>query len=339
MPQLGVVLYLLKLTWRSGLRVEYGCSCFTVLFPALQVERIALEAARQLGVSEDLLAAYGVKPGLTSTTATFAITASAAGPVAESLEAVTSAVVSGKAWDLDKTIDTATSLVTAVAGSNAKAWASDPYFHPETRYQGMPRYMDESVHPWWPKVDCGDVLSTAAAEHVAFDGGRQEGGKGGDAVADCYPAWVRAKMERDGTVRLSKWYLEAEEGPWNVEARLKVGEAAAKKRSAAAATAARAMPGPALRERNLRWYLKSMSPAEFPLKPGQWRSVLKKTKKAVEEAHKRAPRQPGSKAVVRSKTAWFGIPDLPSRPELNQTSPLVLAVRLGRVECVEQLVR
>jgi hypothetical protein len=34
---------------------------------------------------------------------------------------------------------------------------------------------------------------------------------------------------------------------------------------------------------------------------------------------------------------WFGIPALPSRPELHLTSPLVMAVRLGRASCVEQL--
>lgn len=294
-----------------------------------------------MGLTDDQLRAYGITSpsqtlSMSGTKFSPGSSAYTAGPVAEGLEAVTSMVVSSKAWDLDKTIGAATSLVTAVGGSNVKAWASDPYFHPDTRYQGMPRYMDESVHPWWPKVDCSDVLVGAAAEHVAFDG-RKNGGSEVEAAKDCYPAWVRTRMERDGEVRPSKWYLESDDGPWNVDARLKAREVASKKRSAAAAAAA--LAGPALRERNLRWYLNSMSPTEFPLKPGQWRSFVKKTKKAVEEARKRAPRQPGSKASVRSKTAWFGIPDLPSRPELNLTSPLVMAVRLGRVECVEQLVR
>ncbi len=36
---------------------------------------------------------------------------------------------------------------------------------------------------------------------------------------------------------------------------------------------------------------------------------------------------------------WFGIPELPTRPELSLTSPLVMAVRMGRAECVEQLVQ
>ena len=36
---------------------------------------------------------------------------------------------------------------------------------------------------------------------------------------------------------------------------------------------------------------------------------------------------------------WFGIPELPSRPEFHQTSPLVMAVRLGRLKCVEALLR
>ncbi len=87
--------------------------------------------------------------------------------------------------------------------------------------------------------------------------------------------------------------------------------------------------------------------------------MIKKTKKAVEEARKRRPCKPGEKPKVyfqnlvspyskslpsiiplphrqiRKKTAWFGIPSLPSRPELKLTSPLVLAVRLGRADCVE----
>ena len=37
--------------------------------------------------------------------------------------------------------------------------------------------------------------------------------------------------------------------------------------------------------------------------------------------------------------AWFGSPSLPSRPELHLTSPLVLAVRLGRADCVQTLCR
>ena len=36
---------------------------------------------------------------------------------------------------------------------------------------------------------------------------------------------------------------------------------------------------------------------------------------------------------------FFGVPDLPSRPELLLTSPLVYAVRLGRLSCVETLLR
>ena len=91
--------------------------------------------------------------------------------------------------------------------------------------------------------------------------------------------------------------------------------------------------------RNIKWYLKSMCPDEFPLKGGQWKSVLKKTKKAVDEARRRLPCKPGQRPEVRKKTAWFGIPSLPSRPELHLTSPLVLAVRLGRAECVAALCR
>ena len=82
-----------------------------------------------------------------------------------------------------------------------------------------------------------------------------------------------------------------------------------------------------------------MGPEEFPLKPGQWKSLLKKTKKAGEAARMRLPCKPGEKPEVRKRTAWFGIPSLPSRPELYMTSPLAMAVRLGRADCVEALCR
>ena len=82
-----------------------------------------------------------------------------------------------------------------------------------------------------------------------------------------------------------------------------------------------------------------MCPEEFPLKSGQWTSVIKKTKKAVEEARKRRPCKPGVRPEIRKKTAWFGIPSLPSRPELRLTSPLAMAVRLGRADCVQALCR
>ncbi len=59
----------------------------------------------------------------------------------------------------------------------------------------------------------------------------------------------------------------------------------------------------------------------------------------MEKARKRRPCKPGQKPVVRKKTAWFGLPDLPSRPELSQTSPLVYAVRLGRASCVKVLIK
>jgi hypothetical protein len=56
--------------------------------------------------------------------------------------------------------------------------------------------------------------------------------------------------------------------------------------------------------RNIKWYLKSMSPDEFPLKPGQWKSVQKKTPKAVEEAAKLHPRLPGEKVRRAAEGYW-----------------------------------
>ncbi|GFR45476.1 hypothetical protein Agub_g6877 [Astrephomene gubernaculifera] len=99
------------------------------------------------------------------------------------------------------------------------------------------------------------------------------------------------------------------------------------------------LEGADLRARNIKWYHKSMSPNEYPLKIGKWKSFAKMSAKAVEEAKKRRPRKPNEKPKIRSKKAWFGLPDLPSRPELALTSPLVYAVRLGRVRCAAELCR
>jgi hypothetical protein len=44
-----------------------------------------------------------------------------------------------------------------------------------------------------------------------------------------------------------------------------------------------------------------VSPAEFPLKAGQWKSFLKKAKKAEVEAGLRAPCKPGEKVQIRKK--------------------------------------
>ncbi|KAG2495925.1 hypothetical protein HYH03_005857 [Edaphochlamys debaryana] len=101
----------------------------------------------------------------------------------------------------------------------------------------------------------------------------------------------------------------------------------------------RRLEGADLRARNIAWYNKSMSPVEFPLKQGKWKSFLRLSAKAVEAAKKRRPCKPGQKPKPRKKTAWFGLPDLPSRPELAQTSPLVYAVRLWRPKCVAVLLK
>ncbi|KAG2423290.1 hypothetical protein HXX76_015439 [Chlamydomonas incerta] len=92
-----------------------------------------------------------------------------------------------------------------------------------------------------------------------------------------------------------------------------------------------------LRERNIKWYNLSLSPQEYPMKLGQWKAALKKAKAAAAAARLRAAKGPGGKVTVRSRKAWFGLPAMPSRPELRETSALVYAVRLARPACVAAL--
>eukprot|EP00798_Chlamydomonas_sp_ICE-L_P011941 gene11941-15050_t len=108
-------------------------------------------------------------------------------------------------------------------------------------------------------------------------------------------------------------------GLWNVNARLKEYKIVKEQQTVSAD----------LRQRNIKWYLKSMSPQA---------AFLKKCKKAEEAARQRRPLPLGKKATHK-KTSWFGGADVPTRPELNSTSPLVLAVRLGRISCVQALLK
>ncbi|PNH11118.1 Ankyrin-1 [Tetrabaena socialis] len=99
------------------------------------------------------------------------------------------------------------------------------------------------------------------------------------------------------------------------------------------------LEGAELRARNIQFYHKSMSPVEYPLKIGKWTTFLRLSAKATEKARQRRPCKPGEKPKIRSKKAWFGLAELPSRPELALTSPLVYAVRLGRPKCVAALLQ
>jgi len=152
---------------------------------------------------------------------------------------------------------------------------TDPYYLEESLYQGLPRYMDESV----------------------------------------------VKIDKIPLAQLDEWANSIHS---RLAAYKDLGELP--------------LAGPDLRERNIQWWNRSLPPQEYPLKVGQWRSQAKKGKKAVEVARKRRPAAPGKKPRgTRKKTAWFGLPDMPDRPELNETSALVYAVRLGRVNCVRVL--
>ncbi|KAG2450455.1 hypothetical protein HYH02_004957 [Chlamydomonas schloesseri] len=165
-------------------------------------------------------------------------------------------------------------LTSGVAG--ARLYANEPYYQPDTLYEGLPRYMDPQ------RVNTDAQPQAHYTRHVD------------DLMARV--AALQVKPDKP-------------------------------------------LEGASLRARNIAWYIKSMGPHEFPLKVGKWKSFLRLSKKAVEAARQRRPCKPGQKPKPRKKTAFFGLPDLPSRPELAHTSPLLYAVRLGRAKCVEVLLR
>jgi len=96
--------------------------------------------------------------------------------------------------------------------------------------------------------------------------------------------------------------------------------------------------GADLRERNLRWWTKSLSPEAYPMKLGKWRNLPQLLEKAAKQARSRvAPRHPEAKPEPRKRTVLFGMPPLPMFPELDHTSALTYAVCLGRPACVKAL--
>lgn len=97
------------------------------------------------------------------------------------------------------------------------------------------------------------------------------------------------------------------------------------------------MFGPALRARNITWWNLGLNPAEYPLQLGSWLQLGKKKANAINAARARAPAPPGTIIKGRKKTAFFGLPDMPSRPELFDTGAVTYAVRLNRPECVSTL--
>ncbi|GLC39823.1 hypothetical protein PLESTB_001385500 [Pleodorina starrii] len=182
------------------------------------------------------------------------------------------AVLSGGSAALGKSFASIKGKLTAGV-SGERLYGNEPYYQPDTLYDGLPRYMDVPTKPF------------------------------PDAKYDKYVS--------------------------DLEARVKSYKIKDEKR----------LEGADLRARNITWYNKSMSPAEYPLKPGKWKSIQRMSAKAVEQARQRRPLKPGEKPQIRKKKVWFGLPNMPSRPELSLTSPLVYAVRLGRVKCVEVLLR
>jgi hypothetical protein len=84
------------------------------------------------------------------------------------------------------------------------------------------------------------------------------------------------------------------------------------------------LQGTAVRMRNMFWYNKAMSPAEFPLKAGQWRRVEKATAQRL-------------KALQKGKRYRVGKNNLPDRPALKSSTALLLAVRIGRASTLRKL--
>lgn len=97
------------------------------------------------------------------------------------------------------------------------------------------------------------------------------------------------------------------------------------------------LEGADLRERNITWWNKSLSPEEYPLKLGQWKKLHTKAEHAKVASRKRRPAKPKAKIVPRKRSVLWGLPDLPTRPELSRASALLFAVRTARVEVVRTL--
>uniref|UniRef100_A0A7S3QTS0 Uncharacterized protein n=2 Tax=Dunaliella tertiolecta TaxID=3047 RepID=A0A7S3QTS0_DUNTE len=95
------------------------------------------------------------------------------------------------------------------------------------------------------------------------------------------------------------------------------------------------LQGADLRERNIRWWIKSQAPEAYPLKLGRWRSLSKLTEQAVKGARARVA--PSPRLQIRKRTALIGQPDLPTCPELERTTALTYAVQLCRPACVKAL--
>eukprot|EP00798_Chlamydomonas_sp_ICE-L_P013937 gene13937-19871_t len=305
---------------------------------------------------------------------------SKAGPVAESEIVVDKN--GKKVMKVDMTMkNRADALVCGTPGE--KLWANEPYYQPATRYKGMPKYMDENKVPT-------SVLIDISKPTTSID---KPGTENPELIRMLESDFVPKSKGSKGSLYAPGLYVYVlATGLWNVNARLKEYKPVKEQQAVSAD----------LRQRNIKWYLKSMSPqefplaqgkwsaflekcmkaeeefplaqgkwsaflekcmkaeeefplaqgkwsaflkkckkaeeAEFPLAQGKWSAFLKKCKKAEEAARQRRPLQPGKKAAPK-KTSWFGGADVPTRPELNSTSPLVLAVRLGRISCVQTLLK
>eukprot|EP00873_Tetraselmis_striata_P005376 jgi/Tetstr1/425640/TSEL_016060.t1 len=104
------------------------------------------------------------------------------------------------------------------------------------------------------------------------------------------------------------------------------GLAAAVKAAAADVGVEPLLEGEALRLRNMFWYNRGLSPAEFKLKPGQWKKVEKAVAARI-------------KALRKGKKPRRKRNDLPDRPAFRAATPLLMAARLGRLDVMRVLLK
>lgn len=94
-----------------------------------------------------------------------------------------------------------------------------------------------------------------------------------------------------------------------------------------------ALEGAGLNTYNMKHYNMTHSPREFPLKIGQWVKVAKASAKKSKRA------AAGKSSSLFSKFLAWASRTYPDDPTYYATTPLLLAVRMCRLECVDMLLK
>lgn len=167
----------------------------------------------------------------------------------------------------------------SLLGSGNSVNVVDPYYQPESRYGGMPKYIN---------VDT---------------------------------AYTHIRMVDDVLVRAQK-YMDAE------AARIASGQ---KDRE-------EGIMGRALTVRNLQHFWTSLSPNEFALKLNDWKKFNKRMAAVKTDIIKGGGKK-GKKKGFLAKLASLFTFDIPESVRMFETPALVFAVRMGRLSCVNALLR